>query len=130
MDDRSDTGTGAGVGEAFGQVGQELADALRREVEQLRTEMAERLESAARAGKNLAAAGAFGGIAAAAAGSLPLIALRKLLPAWLLAVLIAVGAGGIAAYFARRALDDVAEITPIDPERVKDAAKDAIRQAR
>lgn len=128
MDERSDTG--ASAGEAFGQVGQELADALRREVEQLRTEMAERLDSAARGAKNLAAAGAFGGIAAAAVGSLPLIALRKLLPSWLLAVLIALGAGGIAAHFARRALDDIAEVTPIDPERVKHAAKDAIRQTR
>jgi hypothetical protein len=44
--------------------------------------MGERLSDAAKGGRSLALAGAFGGVAAAAAGTLPLIALRRILPSW------------------------------------------------
>lgn len=114
-------------GNVLGQMGQELADALRREVEQLRDDMSERLSSAAKGGRSLALAGAFGGVAAAAVGTLPLIALRRILPSWALALLIGGGAAALAAHFARQGLEDLGELAPIDAERVKDAAKNAMR---
>src|SRR5215212_3908423 len=99
---------------------------MRREVEEVRREMADRLHAAAKGGRSLAAAGAFGGIALAAVGTLPLIALRRFLPSWLLAVLIAGGSGALAVRFAQRGLEEIGEVAPIDTERVKQAAKDAI----
>lgn len=128
-DETSDAREGAGGtgADVFAQMGEELADAMRREVEQVRTELGERLHGAAKGARLLAAAGASGAIAGAAAGTLPLMALRRVVPSWLLAVLVAGGAGALAARFARQGLEELGDAAPIDAERVKDAAKDAVR---
>ncbi len=124
--DEGGSGEG-GSGDVFGTVGHGIADALRRELDQLRRDVFERMAGAARGGRNLALAGAFGAIAVAALGTLPIIALRRVVPAWLLAVLIGAGSGALAARFAKRGLSELGDATPLDPEKVKDAARDAVR---
>jgi hypothetical protein len=104
-----------------------IGDTVRREVEQLRTEAAERATGGAKGAGLLVAAGATGTVALAATASLPLIALRRVLPGWAIAVLIA-GAGGAAtAVLARRGLAELGAAAPIDTDRIKDAARDAVQ---
>jgi putative superfamily III holin-X len=125
----ADTGAAPGesTGDAFAQVGREMADALRREVDQLRSELADRAAAAAKGTGLLAAAGAAGAIAGAALLTIPLIALRRIMPSWLLALAIGGASGGLAAYLAGRGLDELATAAPIDTDRLKDVAKDALR---
>src|SRR4051812_40915947 len=101
------TNEAGGPREAFSTVGDELADAIRREVEQVRAELTARLTRAGKGARLLAVAGAFGGISVAAVGSLPLIALRRIMPAWLLAILIGGGSAAIAARLARDGLNEL-----------------------
>ncbi len=117
---------GAITGEAIGQVGQDVADTLRQEVEQLREELTQRINRATKGATDLALAGALGAVAGVAAVSLPLIVMRRFMPSWLIALLIAGSAGGAAAYFAQRGLDEIAEVTPLDADRVKQSAKDKV----
>ena len=119
-------GIGAITGEAIGQIGQDVADALRQEVEQLRAEMTQRIDRVTTGATHLAVAAGLGAVAGVAAVSLPLIVLRRFMPSWLIALLIAGGAGGAAAYFAQRGLDEIAEVTPLDADRVKQSAKDKV----
>jgi putative superfamily III holin-X len=103
-----------------------IGDTLRREVEQLRTEATERATEGAKGAGLLVAAGATGTVALAATAALPLIALRRVLPGWAIAVLIAGGAGAATAVLARRGLADLGAAAPIDTDRIKDAARDAV----
>ena len=119
-------GIGAITGEAIGQIGQDVADALRQEVEQLRAEVTQRINRVTTGATHLAVAAGLGAVARVAAVSLPLIVPRRFMPSWRIALLIAGGAGGAAAYFAQRGLDEIAEVTPLDADRVKQSAKDKV----
>ena len=119
-------GIGAITGGAIGQIGQDVADTLRQEVEQLRAEMTHRIDRATTGATHVAVAGGLGAVAAVAVASLPLIAMRRFMPSWLIALLIAAGAGGAAVYFAQRGLDEIGEVTPLDAARIKQSAKDAV----
>jgi hypothetical protein len=103
-----------------------IGDTVRREVEQLRTEATERATEGAKGAGMLIAAGATGTVALAATASLPFIALRRVLPGWAVAVLIAGGAGAATAVLARRGLAELGAAAPIDTDRIKDAARDAV----
>jgi hypothetical protein len=103
-----------------------IGETVRREVEQLRAEATERATGGAKGAGLLVAAGATGTVALAATASLPLIALRRVLPGWAIAVLIAGGTGAATVVLARRGLAELGAAAPIDAERVKDAARDAV----
>lgn len=127
---RSDETTGSGdggMGDILSQLVQGLTDTVRREVEDLRSEVADRAAGGARGAALLAGAGATGTVALVAAASLPLMALRRLMPGWMIAVLIAGGAGALTVVLARRGLDELGAAAPVDAERIKDAARDAVR---
>lgn len=95
------------VGDMFNQVSEDLGLFLGREFARLREEATERARAAARGAGLLTAAGFSGSIAVAAALSLPLIALRRLIgPAGTSAV-VAGSAGAVAAYLAKRGLDEL-----------------------
>src|SRR4051794_18673206 len=96
------------TGDGFAQLGDALSQALRDELEELRGDLASRASAAARGTGLLAASGASGAIAVGAVAALPLMALRRLLPAWLLALAIGGGAAAAAACLARRGLDELA----------------------
>lgn len=116
-----------GVADVIAQMVQGLGDTLRREVEDLRNELAERAAGGARGAAMLTGAGAAGAVALAAVASLPLMALRRVLPGWSIALLVAAGAGSGAFVLARRGLSELADAAPLDAERIKDAARDAVR---
>lgn len=117
------------MGDAFSQFGQELTDALRHEVEQLRAELAGRAREAAKGTGLLAAAGAAGAVAGAAAISLPLILARRLLPPGATALIVAAGAGTASAYLAKRGLEELGQAMPAEADRIKDAARTAAADA-
>ena len=99
----------------------ELGDAVTRGVEQAADEINRSTAGGARGAKLLGAAGATGAVALGAAASLPIILLRRVMPGWAVALLLA-GGGGAATYvLARRGLDELSAAVP-DAERVKDAA--------
>jgi len=103
-----------------------IGETVRREVEQLSAEATERATEGAKGAGLLVAAGATGTVALAATASLPLIALRRVLPGWAIAVLVAGGTGAATAVLARRGLAELGAAAPIDAERIKDAARDAV----
>lgn len=119
--------SGTTAGEILGQLIRDVGDTIRREVEQVRDDAAERAAGGAKGAGLLAAAGVSGTVALGAAASLPLIALRRLLPGWAIALLVAGGAGAGAVVLARRGLSELGAAAPIDTESVKDAARQAVR---
>lgn len=121
------TQAGDSIAEPLVQMIQGVGDTLRREVEQLRAEAAERASGGAKGAGLLAAAGATGAVAVGATAALPLMALRRLLPGWAIATLLAGGAGALTIVLARRGLDELGAAAPIDAERIKDAAREAVR---
>jgi putative superfamily III holin-X len=121
---RSDDST---TGDFFAQMVHGLGDSVRREVEQLRTEVAERAAGGAKGAALLIGAGAAGAVGLAATASLPLMVLRRLLPGWAIALGFAGGAGALTVVLAKRGLAELGAATPIDADRIKDAARDAVR---
>ena len=117
------------IGDVFSQFGQELTQALRAEIAQLRDELGTRARDAAKGTALLAAAGVAGMVSGAAILSVPLILARRILPPGGTALLIAAGAGAAGAYLTKRGLDELAEAMPAETERLKDAARDAARRA-
>lgn len=71
---------------AYQEVGQAI-EAVQQELEQLRDEGAARAQDAARGAALIGGAGAPGLVSVGALGSLPLMALRRVVPAWLLAAI-------------------------------------------
>ncbi len=114
------------MADAFGQFGDELSESLRREFEQFRAEAADRARAGARGAGMLAAAAVTGAVAAGAALTLPVLGLRRILGAGGTAVVVAVAAGGLTTYLAKRGLDELGVPTEAAAERVKEAAQQAM----
>lgn len=89
-----------------------VTESLREELERLRQEAAARAGEAARAAGMLGAAGGLGLVAAGAIASLPLMALRRMLPGWAVALLVAGGSAAGAAILAREGLEHLAAAAP------------------
>jgi putative superfamily III holin-X len=106
---------------AYHEVGQAI-ESVQQELEQLRNEGAARAQDAARGAALLGGAGALGLVSVGALGSLPLMARRRVLPAWLLAALVAGGSAAGAAVLGRAGL---ARLAAISPEALEGRAKEA-----
>lgn len=104
-----------------------VGETVRREVQQLRAEASERATGGARGAGLLAAAGASATVALGATASLPLMALRRLMPGWMIAVAVAGGTGALSVVLARRGLSELGAAAPLDGERIRDAVRDALR---
>jgi hypothetical protein len=128
--------TGAGGTAA---IGDELAEAIRRQVEavaqsvrgelaRIQDEAVARSRVAAEGAAYLGAAGALGLIAAGAVATLPLIALRKVLPPSLIALGLAAGAGTGAAVLVRRGLERLKEAAPEPIEQRLDQATSSVAE--
>ncbi len=125
-----DRATGSGdstTGDFVAQMVHGISDSVRREVERLRTELAQRAAGGAKGAALLIGAGAAGTVSLAATASLPLMALRRVLPGWAIALGFAGGAGALTFLLARRGLDELGAATPLDTDRIKDAAREAVR---
>ncbi len=141
---RSRTETAGGSEQAVGQLTDDLAALVRAEVEQVRSfvreeleairdEVAERGKHAARGGAYLTGAAILGAGAGVALLALPALALRRVVPAPVAALLLAAGYGTGAAALARRGVEAVQEAAPdtVD-ERIEDAkqsAADTLKEA-
>src|SRR3954462_14041827 len=82
------------VADVFSHFGDELADSLRKEFQQVRDEAGDRARAAAPGAGFPTAAAAPGAVATGAALTLPVLALRKVLGPGATALLLAGGAGG------------------------------------
>lgn len=118
---------GTRTGDFLAQVIRDLGETVRDEVQQLRTEAGERAAGGAKGAGLLAAAGAAGAVGAVALGSLPIIALRRVLPGWVIAVGVAGGAGALSAVLARRGIQELGAAAPGDGGAIRNAARQAVR---
>lgn len=107
---------------AYREVGQAI-ESVQQELEQLRQEGAARAQDAARGAALIGGAGALGLVSAGALGSLPLMALRRVMPAWLLAVVVAGGSATGAAVLGRKGF---ARLAAVAPETLEQRAKKAV----
>jgi hypothetical protein len=107
---------------AYEQVGQAI-ESVQQELEQLRQEGAARAQDAARGAALLGGAGALGLVSVGALGSLPLMALRRVMPAWLLAVSVAGGSAAGAVVLGRAGFGRLAAVKP---EALEQRAKEAV----
>jgi hypothetical protein len=130
-DGQRDAATGSGgtaVGEFLAQKVRDLGETVSREVEQLRIEANQRAAGGVKGARLLAGAGAAGAVSAIAVGSLPILALRRVMPGWVIAVGVAGGAGALAAVLARRGLAEIEAAAPGDSgARLGDKAREAMR---
>lgn len=107
---------------AYREVGQAI-ESVQQELEQLRAEGVERAQDAARGAALIGGAGALGLVSVGALGSLPLMALRRVLPAWVLALLVAGGSAAGAAALGRAGFG---RLSAIAPEALEERAKEAV----
>ncbi|HJU37826.1 MAG TPA: phage holin family protein [Gaiellaceae bacterium] len=104
---------------------EELVVALEQEFEQLRNDAAERAQEAGRGAALIGTAGALGLVSVGALGSLPLLALRRVLPAWQIALIVAGGTAAGAVTLARLGAARLAAIAPEAlTQEVEEAEKD------
>lgn len=103
---------GTALGAMLAQKIREAGEMVSGEIEQLRAEVNDRAAMGAQGAAMLAGAGAAGAVALVAAASLPLMALRRVMPGWAVAVVVAGGSGALAAVLARRGLDDLSAAAP------------------
>ena len=118
---------GTAAGDFLAQMVRDLGEKVSHEVEQLRTEASERAAGGVKGARLLAGAGAAGAVATIALGTLPIMALRRVMPGWAIAVGVAGGAGALTVVLARRGLAELGAAAPVDSARMKEAARDAVR---
>jgi hypothetical protein len=105
----------------------DLGETVRQGVETLSAEASERAAEGVKGARLLAAAGAAGAVSAGAVGSLPIIALRRVMPGWAVALVVAGGAGALSGVLARRGLSELDAAAPGRGTPLTDAARDAVR---
>ena len=119
---------GTAAGDFLAQKVRDLGDTVSREVKQLRIEANERAAGGVKGARLLAGAGASGAVCVVAVGSLPILALRRVMPGWAIAVGVAGGAGALSAVLARRGLAEIGAAAPGDSAaRFGDRAREAVR---
>ncbi|CAA9524247.1 MAG: hypothetical protein AVDCRST_MAG67-3486 [uncultured Solirubrobacteraceae bacterium] len=118
---------GTKTGDFLAGMVRDLGETVRHEVETLRAEATERAAGGAKGARLLAAAGAAGAVSAIAVGTLPIMALRRVMPGWAIAVGIAGGAGALTVLLARRGLAELDAAAPGEGTPLTDAARDAVR---
>jgi putative superfamily III holin-X len=118
---------GTAAGEFLADMVRDLGDKVAHEIEQVRTEASQRAAGGAKGARLLAAAGAAGAVSVIAIGSLPIIALRRVMPGWAIAVGVGGGAGALSAILARRGLAELDAAAPGEGTPMQDAARDAVR---
>jgi hypothetical protein len=106
-----------------------VTESLRREVDRLREEAIARAKEAARGAGMLGAAGGFGLLSAGALASLPLLALRRVLPGWAIALIVAGGGAAGAVILGRAGLEHLEAAAPEAVSEQLDRATENIANA-
>jgi Putative Actinobacterial Holin-X, holin superfamily III len=108
-----------------------VLDSLEDEVDRLRHEAAERAQAAGKGAALIGTAGTLGLVSVGALGSLPILALRRVLPAWQIALLVAGGSAAGAVALARAGAARLAAIGPESLERqLKETVENVVDAAR
>jgi hypothetical protein len=108
---------------------EELVGALDHEFEDLRQEAAERAQEAARGAALLGTAGALGLVSLGTLASLPLLALRRVMPARQIALIVAGGTAASAIALGRMGLTRLAAVAPKAVEQVGEEAVEEVASA-
>jgi hypothetical protein len=124
-DPSAQAGTAAGA--HIAQMIRNAGETVSREIEQLRADVTERATGGAKGIAMLGGAGAAGAAAVLATGSATLLAMRRVMPSWAVALVIAAGSGALCAVLAKRGLDELGEAVPVNADGIKDAARDALQ---
>jgi hypothetical protein len=118
------------LGELLRQLSEQTTRLVHQELELAKAELTQKGKQAG------AGAGLFGGAGAlglAALGALTacfILALNAVMPAWLAALIVAVGYGVIAAFLALRGRDKVKQATPLVPEQTVETVKEDVEWAK
>lgn len=123
--DRSQAG-GTAAGATLADMIREAGENVSRGIEQMREDVTQRATGGAKGAALLAGAGAAGTVTVLATASLPLIALRRVMPGWAIVALGACGAGGLTGVLARRGLAELGAAVPTDADDLKSAAREAL----
>jgi hypothetical protein len=107
----------------------ELVVALDQEFDQLRRDAAERAHVAGRGAALIGSAGALGLVSVGALASLPLIALRRVLPPQQIALIVAGGSAILATALGRMGVTRLAAISPKALEQELQGAVDDVRDS-
>jgi hypothetical protein len=108
---------------------EEFIEALEYEFERLRNDAAERAQAAGRGAALVGTAGGLALVSAVALGSLPLLALRRILPPWAIALGVAGGSAAGAAVLGRMGAARLAAISPQALEQEVGAAAEEVADA-
>jgi hypothetical protein len=114
------------IGAALESVAEELVQNVKAEADRLREELIANAGAAGRGAGYLAGSASLGAVSLVAVGTLPLLALRKVLPGSVIAVGIAAGSAAGAVALARRGLDELRVAAPESVEHRIDEAVAAV----
>jgi hypothetical protein len=117
---------GRQIGEAFGEISEQIGALVREEMERMRDEMAERAREAGKGATYFGLAAVFGLAASGAALSLPALVLRRFLPAPATATAVSAGYGAVAFVLARRGLSRLQQAAPASVEEKIEEKKEEV----
>jgi hypothetical protein len=118
------------IGELLKQLSAETTRLVHQELELAKAELAQKGKQAGMGAGLFGAAGAIGLLAAAALTACFILALAAVMPAWLAALIVAVGYGAVAAILALRGRDRVKQAVPSVPEQTIETVKEDVQWAK
>jgi putative superfamily III holin-X len=118
------------IGELLKQLSEETTRLVHQELELAKAELAQKGKQAGLGAGLFGAAGAIGLLAAAALTACFILALAAAMPAWLAALIVAVGYGAVAAVLAVRGRDRVRQAVPPVPEQTIETVKEDVQWAK
>ena len=118
------------LGELLKQLSEETTRLVHQELELAKAELAQKGKQAGLGAGLFGAAGAIGLLAAAALTACFILALAAVMPAWLAALIVAVGYGAVAAFLAVRGRDRVKQAVPPVPEQTIETVKEDMEWAK
>jgi hypothetical protein len=118
------------IGELLKQLSEETTRLVHQELELAKAELAQKGRQAGAGAGLLGAAGAIALLAAAALTACFILALDAVMPAWLAALIVAVGYGAVTAVLAVRGRDRVKQAVPPVPEQTIETVKEDVEWAK
>jgi hypothetical protein len=118
------------IGELLKQLSEETTRLVHQELELAKAELTQKGKQAGMGAGLFGAAGAIGLLAAAALTACFILALAAVMPAWLAALIVAVGYGAVVAVLAVRGRDRVRQAVPPVPEQTIETVKEDVQWAK
>src|SRR5215218_9037249 len=118
------------IGELLKQLSEETTRLVHQELELAKAELTQKGRQAGAGAGLLGAAGAIALLAAAALTACFILGLAAVMPAWLAALIVAVGYAAVAAFLAVRGRDRVKQAVPPVPEQTIETVKEDMEWAK